>query len=140
MSRSTMWKLPLGAMVLALLAGCGGPEGPVRYHLTGAVTHNGKPVPVGFVTFIPDTKKGNKGPGGGTDIKDGTFDTASGKGMVGGPHLIQVVGFDGVAAIINGSKFEEGKPLFPQYEFEADLPAEAGTFDIEVPVVAAKKR
>jgi hypothetical protein len=120
------------------IAGCSQPDGPTRYDVTGVVTYARKPVPVGFVTFIPNTDKGNKGPGGGADVKDGKYDTASGKGMVGGPHKIQVVGFDGIPVVIAGSKFEEGTPLFPRYEFEADLPSEAGKFDIDVPVTKKK--
>ena len=140
MSIRSLRNLSLIVVVAGAFAGCSRSDGPARYDLKGVVTYDGKPVPVGFVTFIPNADKGNKGPGGGTDVKDGMFDTTAGKGMVGGPHKIQVVGFDGVSVVISGSRFEEGTPLFPRYEFEADLPSEAGTFDIEVPVAKVKKR
>ena len=138
MSLTSIRNLLLIFTAAGAITGCSQQDGPTRYDVTGVVTYAGKPVPVGFVTFIPDTDKGNKGPGGGADVKDGKYDTASGKGMVGGPHKIQVVGFDGIPVVIAGSKFEEGTPLFPRNEFEADLPSEAGTFDIEVPVTKKK--
>ena len=88
------------------IAGCSQQDGPTRYDVTGVVNYAGKPVPVGFVTFIPNTDKGNKGPGGGADVKDGKYDTASGKGMVGGPHKIKVVGFAGIPVVNAGWKLE----------------------------------
>jgi hypothetical protein len=47
--------------IVAIVFGCG-PDGPSRYSISGSVTFQGKPVPVGFIKFEPDTAKSNAGP------------------------------------------------------------------------------
>jgi hypothetical protein len=116
---------------LLFLAGCGGgSDGPQRYRLSGTVAHAGKPVPSGSVSFIPDTSKGNSGPGGRAPIQDGRFDSAEGTGHVGGPHIVTVTGMDGVPDV----DLPRGRRLFPSYKITLDLPKEDSTHDIEVPV------
>jgi hypothetical protein len=123
-SLAWLWLVAVMAVV-----GCG--SGERTYDLSGAVVYQGRPVPAGSIVFEPDTSKGNKGAAGFAKIKDGRFDTrqAGGKGTVGGPHLVRILGLDGVARgeLINGS------PLFPEYNTAADLPQENGTKDFDVP-------
>src|SRR5204862_378695 len=71
--------------VLGLAAvGCG----ESRVEVSGEVTFDGKPVPAGRIYFNPDFTKGNDGPQGYADIKDGKFDTRNkGKGACGGPTI-----------------------------------------------------
>jgi hypothetical protein len=131
-----VWKSVLvGGAMLVALAGCGSAEsGPQRYHVSGNVTYDGKPVPKGFITFSPDTSKGNEGPGSGAPIENGTYDTSGGKGTVGGPHRVRIVGYDGVPTTEQGEELPDGKPLFPPYETTVDLPKEQNhRHDFEIP-------
>src|SRR5688500_11969800 len=84
------------AVLAALLAGCS--SGERTYHLSGAVSYQGKPVPAGHIVFEPDTKSGNSGGPGFAKIKDGRYDTSilDGRGTVGGPHVVIIHGLDGV--------------------------------------------
>jgi len=120
--------LALAACGLAIVVGCG-EEGPTRYQLSGKVTYGGQPIPAGSVTFIPDSSQGNSGPAASVDIVDGAYDTTTGKGHVGGPHLVKITALDGKTS----DEFPKGMPMFPDYETKADLPKEDGTKDFDVP-------
>ena len=114
---------------LLALSGCGGNDLP-RYHLSGSVMYGTKPVPAGSVTFIPDASQGNKGPATSVAITDGKYDTKQlGVGHVGGPHVVKIVGQDGIAK----EELPKGMPLFPSFETKADLPKQEGTQDFTVP-------
>jgi len=137
MIHSTQYRLAalagvtLAVLVPASLAGCGGNAGPERYDLSGAVTYGGKPVPAGMILFAPDVSQGNKGPGAMVEFVDGRYRTASGKGTVGGPHVIRIVGYDGKPS--PGGESTAVKPLFTEYKLEIDLPREDATRDFDVP-------
>lgn len=124
----------IGVGLLAL--GCG-PAGPVRYDVSGTVTFDGQPVPIGTITFVP--AGGNTGPGGSAGIEAGRFDTAStGKGPTGGPHVAIITGFDGKT--VGGiEQVQEGSPLFIDYREDVDLPKEATVRDFDVPGSARLK-
>jgi len=127
-------RVMLAALCVCLLGGCGGGDGPTTYQLSGKVTYNGQPVPVGTVTLSPNVAQGNSGPGAAAGIKDGSFSTEPGKGHVGGPYLIQVTGFDGVPVPGGeGGMDPMGKELFPPYEMSVDLPKENHEIEIAVP-------
>lgn len=120
---------------LATAIGCGGGDGPKRYDLSGTVTFDGKPIPAGSIIFQPNASAGNTGPQGAAEIRDGKYDTSvNGKGTIGGPHIVRITGFDGVAE----SEMDVVKPLFAEYQIEVDLPTESGTKDFEVPADAPK--
>ena len=135
-SRSVCSWLPmiLLAVAFAWVTGCGGDGGPKRFHLSGTVTFNGKPIPAGSIVFQPDTAKGNSGPQGVAEIRDGKYDTSDGKGMIGGPHIVRITGFDRAAA----SEDDVVNALFGEYTVEADLPKKSDTVDFEVPADAPK--
>lgn len=126
--------LILGCLPWVLL-GCGSePEGPTRYQVSGTVTYDGKPVPKGFITFSPDTSKGNKGPGSGAPIENGKYATPEGKGIVGGAYVISIRGSDGIPTTEEGEEVPDGKELFSPYETRIDLPKEDSddlNFDIQ---------
>lgn len=109
-------------------AGCG-PSGPPSYEISGKVTYLGQPLPAGTVSFAPDTSKGNNGPGYNVNVKDGWYCSAPGKGIVGGPYKVKIFGFDGKPV----PQFPLGKPLFPPYNTEVDLPAKNSTHDFDIP-------
>jgi hypothetical protein len=129
-----------GRLALALLTalattGCwgGADDGPTRYSISGTVTHDEKPVPIGFIQFYPDGEQGNKGPGTGAEIRDGAYSTPSGKGVVGGPHVVEITGYDGKPVTVEGEgTLEKGTPLFPLYKTTLDLPKESGTQNFTV--------
>lgn len=117
---------------LATWTGCGGNAGgPERYDVSGTVTFAGKPVPYGQITFDPDASKGNSGPQGYANIRDGKYDTSSsgGRGVIGGPHRLLISGFDRLSA----NEDDPATPLFPQYSLSLDLPKKDSTQDIDVP-------
>jgi hypothetical protein len=129
--------LGLLPLLCCLALGCGGKG----YRVSGKVTFKGQPVPTGKIYFIPDTKKGNKGATGYADIKDGAYDTsaAGGYGIVGGPMLIKIEGFEPLPP---GKADKSGditaKALFPTYQTSADLPNADSTKDFDVPAEATK--
>ncbi|MEX0792137.1 MAG: hypothetical protein WD045_03320 [Pirellulaceae bacterium] len=120
-------------LLVCLTMGCTrAVDGPERFDVSGTVQFKGEPVPVGTVRFLPDASNGNSGPAGFASIKDGKYDTAKdGRGTVGGPHEITVIGFDGQAEPEN--ELTEGRSLFSEYRMLADLASEKSTKDIEVP-------
>lgn len=122
------WTL-LGLVALLTAAGCGSSDGPSRYDLQGTVTYDGNPIPTGEIFLQPDTSQGNNGPGSLAFIEDGRYRTERGKGIVGGPHIVRILGFDGVPA----GDSTAGSSLFPQYETVVDFPKEATTHDFTIP-------
>jgi hypothetical protein len=124
--------LPSLLLLAPLVCGCGA-EGPARYELSGTVTYDGKPVPKGFVTITPDASQGNEGPGGGAAIVDGKYSTDAGKGIIGGPHVVRIVGYDGVPTRVEGEELPDGKSLFPPYQTTVDFPKQDGEHDFAIP-------
>lgn len=118
-----------------VFGGCGrSGDGIERFHVSGVVTHEGKPVPHGTILFTPDTSQGNSGPAGYSTIQDGSYDTAvSGKGTVGGPHIVVITGDDGQASYDEELGEEVATPLFPEFRTEVDLPRSATSVEFEVP-------
>ena len=125
--------------VIVVLAGCGGQKGPDRFEVSGAVTYEGKPVPMGFIVFNPDLAAGNLGPGAQADIHDGRYRTLPGNGTIGGPHVASVFGFDGkpyqVAKGPGGEAILDpmGHSLFKTATIKFDLPKQTTAQDIVVP-------
>ena len=136
MTRPTTSRVLLGTWLLLLALGCG-QAGPGRFDVSGKVTFAGNPVPSGWVSFTPDTAKGNSGPQGVAAIRAGAYDTtgANGKGTVGGPMIVRIEGFDGQAT----PDLPNGRPLFAPYEVKVELPRERITKDLEVPAAWAKQ-
>jgi hypothetical protein len=128
--------LPALACLLAL--GCGSKG---VYRVSGKVTFKGQPVPAGKIYFIPDGSKGNTGPTGFADIKNGEYDTSAsgGRGVVEGPVVIAVEGIDpSGASAKDKSEDVSAKVLFARYELRAEMPKTSSTKDIEVPADAEK--
>ncbi len=133
-------KLPvvvwIAVAATVFVAGCGrGGGGPTRYTVTGTVTFRGQPVPYGRIDFEPDTEQGNSGPFGTAEIRQGRYTTARSRGVVGGPHVVRILGSDGVPLEVadEGSVDPRGMPLFPEYTERVDLPHKNTTWDFDVP-------
>lgn len=126
--------------LVMLLSGCGSADsGPERFDISGTVSFKGKPVHRGTIVFSPDQSKGNSGPQGAAEISEGKYDTSvKGKGLVGGDHIITIIGFDKVDENAKPEVSSDGMvkpqpPLFPTYTIKKDLPQSSTTLDIEVP-------
>ena len=133
-------RMALGAILVATSVAIGCDQDRVeRFDLTGAVTFRGQPVPKGYLIFQPDSAQGNRGPGSKAGLFSGRYETMEGQGTVGGPHIVSIVGTDGVPFDQGGGVMNPmGRPLFPDYKVHVDLPKESGTFDFEVPAGQAK--
>ena len=123
--------LALGTAVCCLLlSGCGD-SGPLRYHVSGTVTHEGVPVPKGSILFQPEGAQGDRQYGSAT-INDGKFDTAAegGEGIMGGPHLVSIEAFDGSTE--NPDLMPHGRSLGTGYREPFELPQKDTTLNIEL--------
>ncbi|MEX2170080.1 MAG: hypothetical protein WD851_12285 [Pirellulales bacterium] len=126
----------LAPLLFALVATAGcGEQRAARYDLAGEVTFNGRPVPIGFMVFEPDAEAGNSGPGARADIKDGKYSTPPDRGHTGGPHIVRIFGYDGVAYQISedGMMNPMGRPLFESAEVKIELPKETAKRDFALP-------
>lgn len=125
---------------LLVFTGCGN-EGIPKYGLSGQVTYDGKPVPKGYLRFAPDKKKGNSGPGSSATIIDGHYETMTDRGTVAGPHIVSILGTDGISyKTDDGVLIPIGRPLFPEFKASIDIPKEAGAVhDFDIPVVKKKR-
>ena len=123
-------RLPLAAALLiaATAVGCT-QEGPARYDLSGTVTFGGEPVPAGEIYFRPDSKQGNSGPAAFAVIHQGRYQTPPGKGVVGGPHIVEIIGYDQPPA---GEGAAGGQSLFPKDRQEIDFPNHDAEVDLKV--------
>jgi hypothetical protein len=110
------------------LAGCESKAD--RFDLSGNVTYGGKPVPAGYMVIKPDVAAGNKGPGAAATITEGRYATREGRGTIGGPHIVTIVGFDGKEYTMEGGIANPmGKQIF-KVDVKADLPRENATHDL----------
>jgi hypothetical protein len=118
------------AVALAVSA-CSGK--PSRYDVSGTVTFKGQPVRAGLIVINPDLSKGNDGPQGFAEIRDGRFDTRTlAKGAPSGPVVLMIDGFDGAAQ----PEAPYGKPLFVGYKVSVELPQGSSEQTIDVPASA----
>ena len=119
----------------ALLIGPGCGTKTKTGQLKGRVHFKGQPVPAGYISFTPDATKGNQGAVKVAQIKDGMYDTslASDPGIVPGPTVIRIAGFDGKVA----PRFGQGKQIFNAFDLRETLPEGATSKDFTVPDSAA---
>ena len=117
-------------LVACLFVACAANDGPKRFRVSGEAKFDGQPIVHGDVLFTPDGAKGNSGPQGIAQIRNGKFDTAApdGKGIAGGATVIRVTGLNGL-----------GGKLVCECEMKKDLPRADGTLDIDVPKSAAAR-
>jgi hypothetical protein len=127
-------QLAVPAAILALGAGCSGSEAK-KVQLSGKVTFKGQPVPAGYISFTPESGKGNPGKEVRVvQIKDGVYDSSQEKdpGVYPGPTIIRIAGFDGKPLPL----FPQGKQIFNPHELRETV--EGGTKDFDVPAEAAR--
>ena len=123
----------LGA-ALVIEPGCGAKTKTGQ--LKGKVLFKGQPVPAGYISFTPDATKGNHGAVKVAQITDGMYDTslASDPGIVPGPTVIRIAGFDGKVT----PRFGQGKQIFNAFDLRETLPEGATSKDFTVPDSAAE--
>lgn len=117
----------LGLLVVVCV-GCKKVDGPVRYEVSGEVKYGDQLLEYGTIQFLPDAQQGNRGLATSARIQRGRFKTPSGKGVVGGPHLLRIYAFEDDA-----SGNPNLVPLFPMYEKRVDLPMAGTSIDVIVP-------
>ena len=129
----------LPALLAAGLLVLGCSKEPSRYQVSGKVTFKGAPVALGRIYFDPDAAKKNDGLQGYAEIKNGEYDTAKGgKGTTGGPVVVRIEAFDGVGT---DPERPNGKPLFPYWQEQVELPKEAKiTKNFDVPASAVNMK
>jgi hypothetical protein len=121
-------------LVTTITTGCGGSANKVG-QLKGKVMFKGQPVPAGYISFTPDASKGNQGSVKVAQIKDGLYDTslASDPGVIPGPNIIRIAGFDGKVV----PRFGQGKQIFNPHELRHTLAEGADSKDFTIPDSAA---
>lgn len=122
------WRQPvlMVAVFGMLVSGCSSESGLKKYEFSGQVTFNGKPVPVGYISFEPNKVTG---PGSMAKIVEGYYETSKGKGLIGGPYRILISGFSGSSG---PDQLGDGSPLFVDYTLEMTLPLEDTTQNFEI--------
>lgn len=138
------FRVPLARLGLPMLlccvgVGCGGGD---TVRVSGAVTFKGAPLPAGKIYILPDGAKGNTGPAGYADIKDGRYDTATrgSRGAVSGAVIFKIDGYDPAAEKKKDPESGElvGTPFFLGYQIPVDLPKGSSTKDLDIPASATK--
>ncbi|WP_417744154.1 hypothetical protein [Rosistilla oblonga] len=120
------------AVIVAMLGstvGCGGSNGPPRAEVSGYVTFQGQPVPVGTIEYRPNAEKGTSGPQVTLVIQDGYYDS-DGKGPVFGHHTVKVSGYTGVEVPF----IPEGERLFPVHKDDVEIVEESYTINYDFPL------
>jgi len=112
--------------------GCGG-SGVDRYQISGNVTYAGKPLAAGNISFEPDAAAGNSGPGVSARIENGKYATESGKGTVGGKHIVRIT----PPELASGSD-TTGAVQFETFKTTVDLPKQDAQKDFDIPAAGAK--
>jgi len=87
-----------GGMVLFLtpLFGCGSSDGLNRQAISGTVTLDGQPIPIGAILFEPATQE--SGTAVGATIRQGGFAIARREGPVPGSYQVRVYSSSGIQA------------------------------------------
>jgi len=118
---------------LLAAGGCGGGggDGPARFGVFGRARLQYQPGAFGRIVFDPDTAAGNKGPQGFAEIRDGRYDTRTGRGIVGGAHVVRISGFGKDPK--TGNEDNPVPALFPDYQTKVELPKQESTQDFAVP-------
>jgi hypothetical protein len=118
-------------VALLVTAGCGSNKRTVA-QMSGKVTFKGKPVPTGFINFMPDVTAGNAGEVKAFPIVDGVYNTAEGEnpGIYPGTNKVMISGFDGKP---QGDLWPKGKQIFNPIDLIETVPDGTTTKDYVVP-------
>jgi hypothetical protein len=125
----------LTATLVVVSGGCGQAKREVA-NLSGKVTFKGQPVPAGFINFLPDVPRGNRGEVKAFEIRDGVYDTAAGPnpGIYPGANKIMISGFNGKPKPL----WPQGVQIFNPINLELTVATGTNTKDFEVPLSAGQ--
>jgi hypothetical protein len=137
---------PWGATLLlaALVAvGCGG-DGFPRHQVSGTVTHGGKAVERGSITFEPTESVGKVAPTGTARIEDGQYQTSHDQSPTTGLYNVRVIIHD-MKVLREREKnprkeFEGNLNSVPPYDQKVEIPPPNGQLNIDVPVAGTGRR
>ena len=124
------------AVLLPAIGGCSR-GAPQRFPIRGTITMGGEPVPAGEILFEPDTAKGGSGLGTIALIRNGRYETPSGRGHAGGPHVLRITAYDGKANVELMKDY--GALLFHDHRHHESLPRASSTLDLAIPSPAEIK-
>jgi hypothetical protein len=79
---------PITAVLAVSLACSDHSKGPARVAVSGTVTHQGRPLSKGLLTFRPAA--GTAGPAAGTRVQDGRYSIPAASGPVPGRYTVQL--------------------------------------------------
>jgi len=116
-------KVAVMMCVVIMPSGCY-QAGPTFYQVSGKVTHNGQPVPMGEVIFTPNSAEGNSGPSVVCSIVDGEYRSPPQRGVVGGKYIAVVSGFKKSIPSNDPTASEFGARLFPVRREVLELPSQ----------------
>jgi len=117
--------------VLAILCvGCFN-SGPDYHQVSGNVTFNGQPVPLGEVSFTPNSAEGNSGPSVVCPINEGKYQSPAGRGVVGGAYIAVISGFQKASPSNDPTASDYGQRLFPVQRKTLALPDQDSQYDFE---------
>jgi hypothetical protein len=110
------WRFALSIAASVILVGCGKNDRPPLAKAGGIVLFQGKPLPAGRISFIPDRSRGTAGRGASGIIgPDGRFTLqsyADGDGALVGFHLVAIESWEEVATP-SVSRSEDDLPARP---------------------------
>ncbi|HWL10430.1 MAG TPA: hypothetical protein VNQ76_18645 [Planctomicrobium sp.] len=127
------------AVLLFCVTGCQKSEEVHRIYVNGKITLDGKPIPAGEILFEPDNTKGNRGPAGVADIKNGEFICRKGFGVVGGPH-VAIISANSGQALPQDGQLPTGYVLISEHRMPIDFPKDQLKQSIEISSTDLKKR
>lgn len=109
------------------LPGCGGgPKGPKRYAISGAVTREGFPMDEGNIMLTPTSQ----GMAVSTEIKNGEYKFNDEDGPPEGKYKAVIIAYPKYDPTFKGKKNEA--PILPDDRFKKKMPAKGWTQEIEV--------
>lgn len=129
--------LSLMLWIGTFVTGCG-QSGVQPVDVSGKVTFGGEPVKFGLLEFVPDSAKGHQGPAGSAEIVDGQFTTrGAGRGVIPGPHLVRVTGYEKKPASSQGDETIITKADIPLFlMFTIPVEKVGAKCDLDVPASA----
>lgn len=113
---------------LVALAGCT-PAGPPTYPISGTVLFEDQPVPVGNLHFDPDPRTNPNGVPLTVSIKDGSYASQPGQGLLPGDYIVRVQVFDGKTA----DEAPFGQALCPEQTRPHTQPSTSATLNVSLP-------
>jgi len=90
------------------LTGCGDKDPFNRQAVSGTVTMDGKPIPLGNIEFVPSEKQSTSLT---LEIKDGKFAADKKNGLAPGKYVVRIQGFDGPMPLSGDVPGETKGPL-----------------------------